>query len=85
MYKLQSLLVTLYNIIIDPRVQDWFLVYSPWPTISLCLGYLLMCYMGPRMMASRQPLELKPLLVLYNFAMVGLSVYIFMEVYLMLV
>lgn len=62
------------------RVESWLLVYSPWPTIALCLAYLLMCYLGPKIMAKRAPLDLKPLLVVYNFALVGVSFYIVMEV-----
>ena len=64
----------------DPRVQDWLLVYSPWPPLFLCLGYVLMCWVGPKLMASRRPMELKPFLVAYNLAMVALSFYMFMEV-----
>lgn len=56
------------------------MVYSPWPIILLCLGYLLMCLVGPKIMAKRQPFELKPVLVVYNFMMVGLSFYITIEV-----
>lgn len=53
---------------------------SPLPTLLLCAGYLVMCYMGPQTMAKRQPFELKPLILLYNFVMVILSAYMCYEV-----
>lgn len=64
----------------DPRVEDWLLMQSPFPSLLLCVGYLIMCYVGPRMMATRRPFELKPILILYNFVMVLLSAYMFYEV-----
>ena len=39
-----------------------------------------MCYVGPRLMAKREPFELKPILIVYNFAMVILSAYMCYEV-----
>ncbi len=56
------------------------MVQSPVPTIILTLAYLLMCYLGPKIMATRRPLEIGSLLVAYNFMMVGISLYLFLEV-----
>lgn len=64
----------------DPRVEDWLLMQSPFPSLLLCVGYLVMCFVGPRIMATRKPFELKPILILYNFMMVLLSGYMFYEV-----
>ena len=65
---------------IDDRVKAWLLVYSPWPTISLCLAYVTMCYLGPMVMNNRPAFDLKPLLVIYNFTMVVVSGYVCVEV-----
>ena len=67
----------------DVRVEAWLLVYSPWPTIALCLAYVAMCYLGPKVMANRPAFDLKPLLVAYNFTMVVVSGYICVEVCIM--
>ena len=64
----------------DPRVADWLLMQTPWSTLLLCVGYLAVCYLGPRLMTPLPPLELKPFLILYNFLMVLLSAYMFYEV-----
>ena len=53
---------------------------SPFPSLGLCLAYLAMCFAGPRLMAGREPYQLKPLLIFYNLAMVLLSAYMFYEV-----
>ena len=53
---------------------------SPWPTLVLCGAYLTMCYWGPRVMAAREPFQLRPLIILYNLAMVLLSAYMCYEV-----
>lgn len=66
----------------DPRVKDWPLVYSPWPMLSLCVLYMIICFIGPKLMAKRQPFELKGVLIVYNFGMVLLSVYMFKELFL---
>ena len=42
---------------------------------------MVMCLVGPKVMADRRPFELKPLLVVYNFGMVALSFFIWMEVW----
>lgn len=56
---------------------------SPIPGTLLVILYLIIVWIGPKLMASREPFNLKPLLIVYNFAMVGLSFYMFWEVTLM--
>jgi elongation of very long chain fatty acids protein 4 len=34
----------------DPRSKGWLLVDSPWPTLIGILGYLLMVWLGPKIM-----------------------------------
>ncbi|XP_064400005.1 very long chain fatty acid elongase 4-like [Halichondria panicea] len=66
----------------DARVDDWLFVYSPWPTVALCSAYLLVCFVGPKIMAGREPFQLKPLIMLYNLCMVAYSLYVTVELFL---
>ncbi|XP_062338130.1 ELOVL fatty acid elongase 8a isoform X1 [Osmerus eperlanus] len=63
----------------DKRTEGWLLVYSPVPVTCIFLCYLLLIWMGPKLMEHRQPVNLKPVLIVYNFAMVCLSAYMFYE------
>jgi hypothetical protein len=53
---------------------------SPIPTALICLGYLVIVGMGPTLMANRPAFHIRHLLIVYNFAMVVLSGYLFYEV-----
>lgn len=64
----------------DKRTDPWLLVYSPVPVAFIFLLYLGVVWLGPRLMRNRQPVDLKVVLIVYNFAMVGLSAYMFHEV-----
>ncbi len=64
----------------DPRVQDWPLMQTPWLNLGIVCAYLVVCYVGPRLMAGRKPFDLKPLIVVYNFIMVLMSLYMAVEV-----
>ena len=49
------------------RVDDWFLMSSPWPTVALCLlYYYIIRVAGPRFMKDREPLNIQNLVVVYN-------------------
>ncbi|XP_056319808.1 ELOVL fatty acid elongase 8b [Danio aesculapii] len=63
----------------DKRTDPWLLVYSPVPIICIFLCYLGVIWIGPKLMKNMEPVNLKGLLIVYNFAMVGLSVYMFHE------
>nr|WJY55135.1 Elovl4 [Paralichthys lethostigma] len=63
----------------DKRTDPWLLVYSPAPVAIIFLLYLSMVWAGPRLMKHREPFDLRVALIVYNFAMVGLSVYMFYE------
>ncbi|KAK0155225.1 Elongation of very long chain fatty acids protein 4 [Merluccius polli] len=63
----------------DKRTDPWLLVYSPVPVVVIFLVYLCVVWAGPRLMKHREPVDLKGLLIAYNFAMVCLSVYMFHE------
>ena len=53
---------------------------SPLPSALICLGYLVIVGMGPKLMANRPAFNIRQLLIVYNFAMVALSGYLFYEV-----
>lgn len=63
----------------DKRTDPWLLVYSPVPVALIFLVYLCAVWVGPRLMKHREPVDLKVVLIVYNFAMVGLSAYMFHE------
>lgn len=65
---------------LDKRTDNWLLVYSPVPISCVFLCYLITIWVGPKLMARRQPVNLRPVLIVYNFAMVCLSAYMFYEV-----
>ena len=70
----------LFHCLPDKRTDPWLLVYSPVPVIVIFLVYLCVLWAGPRLMKHRGPVDLKGVLIVYNFAMVCLSVYMFYEV-----
>nr|WRW12622.1 elongation of very long chain fatty acids protein 1/7 [Namalycastis rhodochorde] len=64
----------------DPRVDDFMLMSSPWPSFILCFLYiLLVTKIGPSFMENRKPFQIRNLMVIYNFAMVLFSGYICYE------
>ncbi|CAG5999484.1 unnamed protein product [Menidia menidia] len=65
--------------LVDRRTDPWLLVYSPVPVALVFLLYLCVVWAGPRLMRSRGPVDLKAVLILYNFSMVGLSGYMCYE------
>lgn len=65
----------------DPRIADYPLMQSPFLVMGILLGYVyFVLSLGPRLMANRKPFNLKKFMVLYNFFLVGLSLYIVYEV-----
>lgn len=64
----------------DPRVKDWFLMSSPFPTLAICLSYgLLVTKIGPKLMENRKPFELRTPIIIYNLIQVLLSTWLFYE------
>lgn len=64
----------------DPRVDGYFMMSSPLASLIVCVAYVYIVQVAlPRFMEKRAPLELRTLMIAYNFAMVALSGYIFME------
>lgn len=65
----------------DSRTENWFLMSSPLPqTIVIAIYIYFVTSLGPRIMENRKPLDLKGVLIFYNFSVVALSVYMIYEV-----
>ncbi|XP_063702729.1 very long chain fatty acid elongase 4-like [Culicoides brevitarsis] len=60
----------------DNRTKGWFLVDSPAPVLALIYLYLLIVYLGPKIMKDRKPFKLNAILVPYNIAMALLNLWI---------
>lgn len=64
----------------DPRVNDWLLMSSPFPTLLICLTYAYCVkVLGPKFMENRKPYKLKTVLIIYNLAQVIFSSWLFYE------
>jgi elongation of very long chain fatty acids protein 2/elongation of very long chain fatty acids protein 5 len=65
----------------DPRTKDWFLLSgSPIPVWCLTILYLLFVWLAPKYMRHRPAFSLQYLMFVYNMSLVGLSVYMFVEI-----
>ncbi|XP_072940462.1 very long chain fatty acid elongase 7-like [Epargyreus clarus] len=64
----------------DPRTNDWFLITSPIPGLTIIGLYLYFTLKwGPRYMADKKPFQLQKTLVVYNFIQVLVSIWLFYE------
>ncbi|XP_062409759.1 elongation of very long chain fatty acids protein 7-like [Sardina pilchardus] len=64
----------------DPRVGDWPLMSSPVPQTMIIASYIyFVTTLGPRIMENRKPFDLKKPMIVYNFSIVGLSLYLIYE------
>ncbi|XP_077190235.1 very long chain fatty acid elongase 1 isoform X2 [Paroedura picta] len=64
----------------DPRIASYPLMGTPWLMTTILLSYsYFVLSLGPRIMANRKPLNLKTFMIVYNFSMVALSIYIVYE------
>jgi elongation of very long chain fatty acids protein 7 len=71
----------MYLLCEDPRTNDWPMISSPLPGLSILALYLIFCLrVGPKMMENRKPYQLKSLLIVYNAIQVYASVWLFWEV-----
>ncbi|EDV28504.1 uncharacterized protein TRIADDRAFT_19695, partial [Trichoplax adhaerens] len=68
----------------DPRVKNWPLMESLTPTLIISCLYLLVVYVGPKIMRSREALNLNRIMIIYNFCIVLLSFHMFRKVSLLL-
>jgi len=64
----------------DPRVKDWPLMSSPFPTMAMCVFYAYFSKsLAPKLMANRKPMDLRQILVIYNLFQTIFSAWIFYE------
>ncbi|KAJ9590199.1 hypothetical protein L9F63_016688 [Diploptera punctata] len=64
----------------DPRTNEWFLITSPMPGVTIMGTYLyFVLSWGPRYMQHRKPYDLSNTLIVYNFLQVVVSVFLFYE------
>ncbi|KAJ9590186.1 hypothetical protein L9F63_016675 [Diploptera punctata] len=64
----------------DPRVNDWLLMSSPFPTMAICLSYAYFVkVIGPKIMENRKPMDLRNVLIFYNLVQVIFSAWLFYE------
>lgn len=64
----------------DHRVQGSWLMSNPYPTVAVSLAYLYFVKVfGPKFMSDRQPYSLKSVLIAYNFGLVLLNLWIFID------
>jgi hypothetical protein len=65
----------------DPRSRGWLLLNnSPIQVWCLTALYLTFVWLGPKVMRNRAPFNLQKLMFVYNIALVGLSVYMLIEI-----
>ncbi len=65
----------------DPKTRDWFLLWrDPRPVWVLTVTYVLFTILGPKVMKNRQAYNLQTFMVVYNLALVVLSLYMTVEV-----
>ncbi|KAH8026021.1 hypothetical protein HPB51_015370 [Rhipicephalus microplus] len=64
----------------DPRTEGWTLVADAKFVFPLLFGYIYVVKIGgPRWMMNRKPFELKPLIMVYNLAMVIFNTFFFYQ------
>lgn len=64
----------------DPRVKDWPMMSSPFPTLALCIFYVYFSKsLAPKLMENRKPMDLRKILVYYNLFQTIFSAWIFYE------
>lgn len=67
--------------IIDLRTENWLLMSSPLPQTIIIAAYIyFVTSLGPRIMENRKAFDLKGVLIVYNFGVVALSLYMCYEV-----
>jgi len=64
----------------DPRVDSWPLMSSIWPTTIICILYVyLVKVAGPKFMETREPYNIRGIMILYNAAQTLFSFWMFKE------
>lgn len=65
----------------DPRVDGWFMMDSIWPTLTLSATYyLIVRFIGPRIMKNREPFKLKEVMLVYNLLQTIINIWLLYHV-----
>lgn len=64
----------------DPRTIDSYWLKTPEPMLVVVLLYLAFVVIAPRIMENRPPMDLKQIIIVYNFLLVIISGYMCIEV-----
>jgi hypothetical protein len=65
----------------DHRSDDWFLMGSPWPVVCIAVSYVYFVkILGPRLMKDRPPLNVDPIVRVYNLLQIFLCLYLLYRV-----
>lgn len=69
------------QLVADSRTENWLLMSSPLPQTIIIVAYIyFVTSLGPKIMENRKAFDLKGVLVVYNFGVVALSLYMIYEV-----
>jgi len=68
------------SVCVDPRTTDGYWLRSPEPMMVAVVLYLIFVVVVPRLMENRPPMDLKLLIIAYNFILVAISGYMCIEV-----
>ncbi|XP_076642517.1 very long chain fatty acid elongase AAEL008004 [Halictus rubicundus] len=64
----------------DPRVNDWAMMSSPFPTLAIVMSYVYFVkVLGPKLMENRKPFDLRRVMIFYNLFQVIFSTWLFHE------
>uniref|UniRef100_A0A1A7WF25 Elongation of very long chain fatty acids protein 7 n=1 Tax=Iconisemion striatum TaxID=60296 RepID=A0A1A7WF25_9TELE len=64
----------------DSRTENWLMMSSPIPPTIIITAYIyFVTSLGPRIMENRKAFDLKGILIVYNFSVVVLSLYMIYE------
>lgn len=65
----------------DPRVDGYWFMGSPFPTMAICAFYVYFVKsLGPRLMKDRPAFDLKNTIIVYNIIQVVFSIWIVYKV-----
>lgn len=65
----------------DSRTGNWLLMASPLPQTLIIVAYIyFVTVLGPKIMENRKAFDMKGVLIVYNFSVVALSIYMCYEV-----
>lgn len=63
----------------DHITTHWPLVHTPIPCVAIIAAYIAFVVLAPRYFRDKKPVSIRPVLIVYNIAMVALSFHMFKE------